>query len=81
MFKCFMNSNKSMNAAACASVSAFACSCQANNSADNAILRLLDAVLAVSIFVLAELMNIILNKIIIVLLAKFDYYRPSVARA
>lgn len=79
MFKYFMHNNKSMNAAASASVSASACSCQANNSADNAILRLLDAVLAVSIFVLAELMNIILNEIVIVLLAN-NYYRPSVAR-
>lgn len=80
MFKCFTKNNKSMNTAAYATVSASACSCHANNSADNAILRLLDAVLAVSIFVLAEIINIMLSKIAIVLLAD-SYHRPSVARA
>ena len=82
MFKCFMNNNhNAMNAAACASVSASACSCSANQSAENnAILRLLDSALAVSIFVIIDLAVIILNKIIIDLLPYYNC-RPEVSRA
>ena len=60
MFKCFMNRNhNTMNACASASVSSSACSCSENNSAAMALVRILDTVMAVSIFVIVELISII----------------------
>ena len=66
MFKCFANHENcmAMNACASAPVSSPACSHNANQSANNVILRLLDTVIAVSIFVFADLARIIINLII-----------------
>ena len=83
MFKCFMNNNNNtMNTNACASVSSSACSCCENQSAAMALLRILDTVMAVSIFVIIDLAVIILNKIIINinLLPQFNF-RPDMSRA
>ncbi len=79
MFKCCMNRN-TMNASVCAPVSAFACNCSENHSANKGILRILGAAVAVSFFVIAALARIIINEIIISLLAVSDDL-PVMARA
>ena len=75
MFKCFMNSANmsAMNACACAPVSASVCSCAANQSANSAILRLLDTIFAVSFFVIANLAAFLINEIIIENLAVLNF--------
>lgn len=82
MFKCFaMHENcNTMNACASAPVSSSACSYGANQSANNVILRRLDTVIAVSIFVIADLARIIINEIIINLLAVSNL-KPGLSRA
>ena len=78
MFKCFMNCSDTMNTSACASVSAFACNCSENSSANKGILRILDAGFAVSIFVIIAIARII-NEIIISLLADFSISPDAVS--
>ena len=82
MFKCFMNSNNmsTMNACACAPVSASVCSCAANQSANSPILRLMDTIIAVSFFVIANLAAILINEIIIDDLALLNF-RHGLSRA
>ena len=73
MFKTTANNSQSMNAFAAASVSAFACPAM-----ESVILPVLDAALAVSIFILAEIMK--LRRLLDVLLLP-PSVRPFLYRA